>query len=103
MTPLELRSGQSKAPRSLVLFIFRRDLRLEDHKPLQDALDYAKENGATVLPMFIFSKSQVGNNAPVKSYRSIACLIQSLKVLNSLISQLRSSMQRPKLYLLLTL
>jgi deoxyribodipyrimidine photo-lyase len=67
----------------LVLFIFRRDLRLEDHKPLQEALDYAKENGATVLPMFIFNKSQVGSSAPVKSYRSIACLIQSLKELDT--------------------
>jgi deoxyribodipyrimidine photo-lyase len=68
---------------SLVLFIFRRDLRLEDHKPLQDALDYAKENDAVVLPMFVFSKSQVGSSAPVKSYRSIACLIQSLKELDA--------------------
>lgn len=67
----------------IVLFIFRRDLRLEDHKPLQDALDYAKENNAVVVPMFIFSKSQVGSSAPVKSYRSIACLIQSLKELDA--------------------
>lgn len=67
----------------IVIFIFRRDLRLEDHKPLQEALDYASDNGAIVLPMFIFSKSQVGSSAPVKSYRSIACLIQSLKELDS--------------------
>jgi deoxyribodipyrimidine photo-lyase len=67
----------------LVLFIFRRDLRLEDHKPLQDALDYASDNGATVVPMFIFSKYQVGSTAPVKSYKSIACLIQSLKELDA--------------------
>jgi len=67
----------------IVLFIFRRDLRLEDHKPLQDALDYAKENNAVVVPIFIFSKSQVGSSAPVKSYRSIACLIQSLKELDA--------------------
>jgi deoxyribodipyrimidine photo-lyase len=67
----------------IVLFIFRRDLRLEDHKPLQDALDYAKENGTVVVPMFIFSKSQVGSSASVKSYRSIACLIQSLKELDA--------------------
>jgi deoxyribodipyrimidine photo-lyase len=66
----------------IVCFIFRRDLRLKDHKPLQTALDYANDNGAKVLPMFIFNKSQVGNTAPVKSYRSIACLIQSLKELD---------------------
>jgi deoxyribodipyrimidine photo-lyase len=75
------KSREYKVP--IVCFIFRRDLRLEDHKPLQTALDYAKENDAVVLPMFIFSKSQVGNTAPVKSYRSIACLIQSLKELDA--------------------
>ncbi len=66
----------------LVLFIFRRDLRLEDQNSLQAALDYASDNGAIVAPIFIFSKSQVGSSAPVKSYRSIACLIQSLKELD---------------------
>lgn len=66
----------------IVLFIFRRDLRLEDHKPLQAALDYAADNDAIVAPIFIFNKSQVGSSAPVRSYRSIACLIQSLKELD---------------------
>lgn len=66
----------------LVLFIFRRDLRLEDQRSLQAALDYASDNKAVVAPIFIFSKSQVGSSAPVRSYRSIACLIQSLKELD---------------------
>lgn len=67
----------------LVLFIFRRDLRLEDQRSLQAALDYASDNEAVVAPIFIFSKSQVGSSASVKSYRSIACLIQSLKELDT--------------------
>ncbi len=78
----------SKSPKrtptksSIVPFIFRRDLRLEDNLPLQEAIDFARENDAKVLPLFIFSKVQVGKSAPVKSYNSIACLFQSLEELN---------------------
>ena len=67
----------------LVLFIFRRDLRLEDHKPLQAALDYASDNDAVVLPMFIFSKDQVKSTKNfTPSRNSINCLFQSLEELD---------------------
>ena len=70
---------------STVLFVFRRDLRLEDNVPLQQALDYAKKNDETVLPVFIFTPQQVGSKAPVKSAASIACLLQSLEELSEIL------------------
>jgi len=79
--------SRSKSPSSsIVLFIFRRDLRLEDNIPLQEAINYAQENDAKVAPIFIFSKAQVKKNPKdsfVPSYKSIACLFQSLEELNS--------------------
>jgi deoxyribodipyrimidine photo-lyase len=75
--------SSSRSRSSIVPFIFRRDIRLEDNIPLQEALDFAQENNAKVVPLFIFSKLQVGKPAPVKSYNSIACLFQSLEELNS--------------------
>lgn len=67
---------------SVVVFIFRRDLRLEDNIPLQEALDYAKKSSCALLPVFIFTPEQVGTKAPVKSASSVACLLQSLEELN---------------------
>ncbi len=66
--------------RKVVLFIFHRDLRIVDHRPLQAALDSARD--ATVLPLFIFENEQVSRRA-VRSENSIACLLQSLKELDA--------------------
>ena len=77
----------------VVLFIFRRDLRLEDNVPLQEALNYAKHKGSLVLPVFIFTPQQVGKAAPVKSVASVACLLQSLEELDdSLRSRYKSGL-----------
>jgi deoxyribodipyrimidine photo-lyase len=62
----------------VVIFLFHRDLRLEDNVPLQNALDFAKDQNAKVLPMFVFTPAQVGKKAVVKSVASVACLIQSV-------------------------
>jgi deoxyribodipyrimidine photo-lyase len=67
---------------NLVLFIFRRDLRLEDNLPLQEALNFAGTIGAELLPVFIFTPQQVGKAAPVKSTASVSCLLQSLEELD---------------------
>lgn len=69
--------------KSIVIFLFHRDLRLEDNIPLQHSLDYAKEHDSQVLPLFIFTPTQVGKVAPVKSIASVSCLIQSIEELNS--------------------
>ena len=66
----------------VIVFLFHRDLRLEDNLPLQKALDRGKELGCPVLPVFIFTPQQVGKKAPVKSVKSIACLFQSLEDLD---------------------
>lgn len=58
----------------VTIFLFHRDFRLEDHRPLQQALDY----GYSVLPMFIFTHQQVGDKAPIKSMMSISCMFQGL-------------------------
>jgi deoxyribodipyrimidine photo-lyase len=63
---------------NVVVFLFHRDLRLEDNIPLQEALDFAKKNDCIVLPVFIFTPTQVGTKAVVKSVASVACLIHSL-------------------------
>lgn len=72
--------------KSIVIFLFHRDLRLEDNIPLQEALDYAKEHNTQVLPLFVFTPAQVGKSAPVKSVASVACLIQSLEELNEVLT-----------------
>lgn len=82
-----------------ILYIFRRDFRLDDNNALNAALEYAKRNsGAShlefkslnsnpkrnsgVVPIFIFTPEQVGGIATVKSIKSIQCLIKGLEELN---------------------
>ena len=52
---------------TLSLFIFRRDLRIEDNKGLYHALDLSEK----VLTAFIFDPEQVGTK---NSYKSENCL-----------------------------
>lgn len=79
--------------KSIVIFLFHRDLRLEDNIPLQEALDYAKKHNSVVLSVFVFTPAQVGKYATVKSVASVACLIQSLEELDEgLNSKFKSSL-----------
>lgn len=71
------------------LFIFRRDLRLEDNTGLIFALEKAKE----VIPCFIFTKTQIDNNP----YRSEPCLQFMLES----IEDLEKSLQKKKGHLYL--
>jgi deoxyribodipyrimidine photo-lyase len=59
-------------PRSL--FIFRRDLRLEDNTGLIEAMRSSKE----VVPCFIFDPAQVGNNE-YKSGKALQFMVESLR------------------------
>lgn len=70
---------------SIVVFLFHRDLRLEDNIPLQNALDFGREHNAKVLPLFVFTPTQVGKQAVVKSVASVACLIQSVVELDEVL------------------
>ena len=61
----------------VAIFLFHRDFRLEDHRPLQTALDYGD-----VLPVFIFTPEQVGKKAVIKSERSVQCMVKGLEELD---------------------
>jgi deoxyribodipyrimidine photo-lyase len=56
------------------LFIFRRDLRLEDNTGLIEAMRSSKE----VIPCFIFDPAQVGNNV-YKSGNALQFMVESLR------------------------
>jgi deoxyribodipyrimidine photo-lyase len=71
------------------LFIFRRDLRLEDNI----GLNYALENSKKVIPCFIFNPEQIDHNP----YRSDACLQFMIESLEDLENKLRE--KGGKLYL----
>src|SRR4051812_4251625 len=58
---------------NLAIFIFRRDLRLQDNTALIAALKSSQK----VLPCFIFDEQQVGKN-PYKSQCSIQFMLQAL-------------------------
>lgn len=60
-----------------ILFIFRRDLRLEDNTALLFALEHAKE----VIPCFIFTKEQIDKN-PYLSFHALQFMVESLQELS---------------------
>lgn len=65
------------------LFIFRRDLRLDDNTALLKALDSSEE----VIPVFIFDPRQVGAG---NKYRSKNCIQFMIESLEDLAKQLKS-------------
>lgn len=77
------------AMKNLSLFIFRRDLRLEDNTGLIATLAASKQ----VIPCFIFTPQQIEHNA----FRSDACLQFMIESLQDLESQLQA--KGAKLYL----
>jgi len=72
------------------LFIFRRDLRLDDNTGLRAAL----EQSDAVIPCFIFDPRQVGEKNPYRSANAIQFMIESLEDLDE---QLHA--KKGKLYL----
>ena len=67
---------------NIVIFLFHRDFRLEDHRPLQRALDYGN-----VIPLFVFTPEQVGPKAAIKSEKSIECMIEGLVELDEMLNK----------------
>ncbi len=72
------------------LFIFRRDLRLEDNT----GLIFALENAEKVIPCFIFTPQQIENN----SYYSAHCLQFMIESLEDLDQQLQEKGTRLSLF-----
>ena len=60
------------------VFVFHRDLRLVDHRPLQHCLSL----GLPVLPLFVLTPQQTDRNVKIRSLKSLACLFQSLEELS---------------------
>ena len=56
------------------LFIFRRDLRIQDNKALIEAC----RNSKVVYPIFIFTPEQVGSGNKFRSDNAIQFMIESL-------------------------
>lgn len=75
---------------NLSLFIFRRDLRLEDNTALVNALQQSEQ----VIPCFVFDPRQIGNENEFKSDNAIQFMIESLEDLQK---QLKNN--KGKLYL----
>jgi len=68
---------------SLSLFIFRRDLRIEDNIGLYNALTRSEK----VVPLFIFDPQQLGDKNDYKSENSLQFMHESLRDLSSQIKK----------------
>jgi deoxyribodipyrimidine photo-lyase len=71
---------------NLSLFIFTRDLRLDDNIPLITAL----ENSKNVIPIFIFDHNQITDKNRYKSNNCIQFMIECLDELNNELIKLNS-------------
>lgn len=69
--------------KSYTIFLFHRDLRLQDNA----ALAHAASLGHPIVPVFVFTPKQVGRQAPIKSLASIQFMLDSLEELAGAISQ----------------
>ncbi len=56
------------------LFIFRRDLRVEDNNGLREAL----KSSAAVIPCFIFTPEQIGSDNSFRSMHALQFMVESL-------------------------
>lgn len=71
---------------SILIYIFHRDFRLEDHNGLFFVKELLKQPGyedCQVLPLFIFTPEQVSLKNPYRSLHSIQFMIESLMELNT--------------------
>lgn len=75
----------------MILFIFRRDLRLKDNTALIKALEKANETNEKVCLSFIFTPIQVDKN-DYKSSNCIQFMVESLKELDKSLKKLGSKL-----------
>ena len=67
----------------MIIFIFHRDLRLQDNVGLLEAIKLSKKTDEKILPVFIFTPEQVTDKNPYKSTASIQFMLESLEDLDS--------------------
>lgn len=65
------------------LFIFRRDLRLQDNI----TLNYAINNLKNIIPIFIFTPEQVTDDNKFKSDNAIQFMCESLEYLDKMLHE----------------
>ena len=70
------------------IFIFRRDLRLEDNLGLQHAI----KNYTNIIPIFIFTPEQVGNQNSFRSDNAIQFMCESLQELDKNLKKYNSKL-----------
>lgn len=68
-------------PTTYTLFIFRRDLRAIDNV----GLNHAMVNYTNIIPIFIFTPEQVGDNNKYRSNNAIQFMVESLQELDSVL------------------
>jgi deoxyribodipyrimidine photo-lyase len=71
----------------IVVHIFHRDLRTVDNAALHLAAAKAKETGAKLVALFVFTPEQVGSENKLKSTASIEFMLNSLDDLNEQLDQ----------------
>lgn len=76
---------------SVIVFWFRRDLRLHDNAGLYHALKTAQEQGLRVLPLFIFDKA-ILDHLPDKRDRRVEFIHHTLHGINSSLKPHQSSL-----------
>jgi deoxyribodipyrimidine photo-lyase len=66
----------------MIIFIFHRDLRLQDNLGFNEAVKLAKKTGDKILPVFIFTPEQVTDKNKYKSDAAIKFMLESLEDLD---------------------
>jgi deoxyribodipyrimidine photo-lyase len=62
----------------IVVFLFHRDLRLVDHRGIQKTIEVARNLGASIVPLFVFTHDQITRN-PLKSVPAVQFMVDSLE------------------------
>ena len=75
------------------VFIFRRDLRINDNTALISAIN----NSKSVIPLFICTPAQLSNENKYKSSNAVQFMIESLYDLNT---QIRNAKNKSKLWIM---
>jgi len=70
----------------VVVHLFHRDLRLADNRGFAEAVALARQLGAKVLPLFVFTPQQIDRN-PLKSAPSVQFMVDSLEELAVTVKQ----------------
>jgi deoxyribodipyrimidine photo-lyase len=69
-----------------VIYLFHRDLRIVDNRGLNAAIQWARDHSTSIIPLFVFTPTQVSRSNPYKSHAAIHFMLDSLRDLESAIA-----------------